>query len=63
MSDKDDKMVKVEGWGDSFLGAMIAIAIAVILFSGEPDIAESARVWIGKAAGTIPADYVWKKEE
>ena len=52
-----------ESTGDSFLGAIIAIVIALFVFSGDPDIATSARIWIGKAAGTIPADYVYVAEE
>jgi len=38
--------------------AILLCALLVVLFQGDPDISDSLRVWIGKAAGTIPADYV-----
>ena len=37
--------------GDSFLGIIIAIVIIVVMFSGEPDIADALRgkllIWAG----------------
>ena len=51
MEDKKP-FVKVESIGDSLLGAVLAICLAVALFHGEPSIAESLRVVAEKwAAG------------
>lgn len=57
------KETKIESWGDSAFGFFLVVAILVVLFHVDPDIAESLRVWIGKAAGTIPVDYVWTPDE
>ena len=47
---------------DTFPTSFLVIIIAAFLFMGEPSIYESARVWIGKAAGTIPETYIWNPD-
>ncbi len=54
MESKETKqtVVKVDSIGDSVLGFLLAVALLVLLFHGEPSIAESLRVAAQKwAAG------------
>jgi len=69
MTDKEEKdhkfniSLETESWANTFFGLMLGIAVIFVLFDGEPSIAESTRVWVGKWAGTIPQDYVWMPEK
>lgn len=57
------RIIKIEGCGDSFQLTILMLIIVGILFSGEPSIHESAMVWIGKEAGTIPDSYQLRTDE
>lgn len=48
--------IKVENWSDSILVWVLAISIAVVLFEGDPDVADAIRKkaldWAGLEAVT-----------
>lgn len=47
---------KKESFGDTFLGAIVAIVIFFALFDGEPSLVDSFRVWACNQSG-IDAQY------
>lgn len=50
MSDKESR---VESWGESTVAFMLAVILAVVLFKGDPDIADSLRVAAEKWAVNV----------